>query len=1182
MVTTLDEWPLIAHRMWASDCNVGFGSWWFIVAQVVLLSLLTANLFTAVVSYGFGKMRHEMNKSAFTGEEVFGKGPKEETGPADDKETFLSERPFPFIGGISPAAYDLVHSNAFEYAVLFCIVGNAVTMASEYHGMTQGHKDALLFFELAFLAVFTVEMLLKWVGMGMNVYFADRFNCFDCSLVAFGIVGAIADVALEGSSSGRVVRILFRMFRVARLLRLAGKKSTLGILLQTIFSSWSAIANLLVFTSFTLVVYAIIGMHTFGYTCHGGELADAEVPRTSFASFSDSVLACFQVMSGEDWAPIMYYYMHCSSPSGAAIFFCTLTVSCGFVLVSMFVAVILENFELAEEQKAKAQADNLKSKVAKEAVTQSGGSVELPTWRMRCWVIAEKRWFERFVLAVIMASTIVMSLEYPSQQELTAEQEEWQNTLETINLCFFTGFCLEALIKLAAYGFGGYFKDNWNRLDFAVVLLGAVDVAVFLVTGAKSSATNVLRLFRVLRPLRLIKRNEGMVVIVNALINCIPMVLSVVGLVALLYVMFAIIGMHMYMGMLYGCAEQSGVGDSPTDSLSNATGDLVNNATGESPGDFNFDISSLNEADCLARGGAWENPNYFSFDDIFSSFKTLFIISTTEGWVTVMEAVMDTPSAMGDPPSLNNSQLGAAIYCCGFIVFGSFFSANLFVGILVSFFGESSGNALLTESQRKWVQLNMLAMQLAPDPVTAPEQPARRACYNISTSHTTELFIGGAIVVNTLLLMLEHFPMDEGFADILNILNTIFLLIFTVECVIKMVGLGVKSYFTVSVWNRLDFSIVAISWVSMAAEGLSAFSGGRALRVFRLLLLLKNTESLRTLLRTLVLSLPPAMNITLLLMLVLFVFGIIGMHLFGGLPLGNPLEDTINPYDNFDTLPTAVRVLFQIATGQDWVSKAEEIEQKMEAAGYVGSALVIPYMVVFYISSVFIFINLFVAVLLENFELNFDPDALEVKSADLAKFKTAWEAIIPPGEMFIPIKKVKRLVETSDLGVLSQVLDDRQWWPHLLANIGWDSAKEPSDADVVGFRKLLLALALMFVSIDALPLEQRITEAQQLKTRAERTASRLIHAIIVAKLHMKHPEKYCKPELRAANADTPDAEFYRKYRHVVAFCRNMMIVQIVAINKISAEHVKNNDQHLTELMALQEEAVGSATCVSPP
>jgi hypothetical protein len=536
-----------------------------------------------------------------------------------------------------------------------------------------------------------------------------------------------------------------------------------------------------------------------------------------------------------------------------------------------------------------------------------------------------------------------------------------------------------------------------------------------------------------------------------------------------------------------------------------------------------------------------------------------------------MEAAMDTPSVMGDAPSKNNSQLGAAIYCCTFIIFGAFFSANLFVGILVSFFGQSSGNALLTEGQKQWVQLNMLAMQLAPDPIIPPEHPARRACYNISVSHKTELFIGGAIIVNTLMLMLEAYPMDQGFADLMEVCNFVFLLIFTIESAIKMTGLGVRSYFSVSPWNRLDFTIVAISWISMAAEGLSVFSGGRALRVFRLLLLLKNTESLRTLLRTLVLSLPPAMNITLLLTLVLFVFGIIGMQLFGGLPLGNPLEDAINTYDNFDTLPAAIRVLFQIATGQDWVSKAEELEQKMLAADYVGQSLALPYMVVFYISSVFIFINLFIAVLLENFELNFDPDALEIKTADMAKFKAAWEETVAPGEMQMPIRSVKRMIEKSDLGVLSQVMDDSQWWPHLLANIGWDTAKDPTDEDVVGFRKLLLSLALMFVSIDALPLEERIAEARRLTDRAERTASRLIHACIVAKLHLKRPEQYCDPELRARHASDPD--FFKKYRHAAIFCRNMMVVQIVAVNKISAEHVRNNDEHLLELMALQAEVV---------
>lgn len=1163
VVTTLDEWPLIAHRMWQSDGNVGFGAWWFIVVVVLLVSLLTVNLFTAVVSYGFGKMRNELHRSAFTGEEVFGKGPtEEETGPVDDKETFVSERPFPFIPAISPAAYDLVRSNAFEYTILGAIVGNAICMASEYHGMSKGHKDALVLFEVGFLVVFLIEMLIKWSGMGMSAYFADRFNCFDCTLVVFGIMGFIADLALGGSSSGRVVRILFRMFRVARLLRLAGKDSTVGILLKTIFSSWSAIANLLVFISFTLVVFAIIGMHTFGYTCHGGELADAETPRTSFASFSDSLLACFQVMSGEDWAPIMYYYMHCSSPVGASIFFTSLTVSCGFVLVSMFVAVILENFALAEEQKARAQAEVLKSKVIQNL--DNGSLEELPQWRWNCRSIAEKKWFERVVLVIIMASSVVMGLEYPTQQQLTADQQEWQDTLEKVGLCFFAGFCIEASIKLAAYGITKYLRDPWNRLDFLVVLMGALDLVVYVVSGSKSNVTNVLRLFRVLRPLRLIKRNEGMVVIVNALISCIPMVVGVVGLVALLYMVFAIIGMHMYMGMMFGCAEQpeaNTTADLSMDSLSNATGD--------------FDMSSLNEVDCLERGGAWEHVSYFSFDDIFKSFKTLFIVSTTEGWVTAMEAAMDTPSVMGDPPSENNSQLGATIYFSAFIIFGAFFSANLFVGILVSFFGQSSGNALLTEGQKQWVQLNMLAMQLAPDPIIPPEQPARRACYNISISHNTELFIGGAIIVNTLMLMLEAYPMDQGLADLMEVFNFFFLLIFTVESVIKMAGLGVRPYFSASAWNRLDFTIVAISWISMAAEGLSVFSGGRALRVFRLLLLLKNTESLRTLLRTLVLSLPPALNITLLLTLVLFVFGIIGMQLFGGLPLGNPLEDAINTYDNFDTLPAAVRVLFQIATGQDWVSKAEELEQKMLAADYVGQSLVLPYMVVFYISSVFIFINLFIAVLLENFELNFDPDAQEIKSADMAKFKAAWEQTVAPGQMQMPIKSVKRMVEKSDLGVLSQVMEDSQWWPHLLANIGWDTAKDPTDEDVVGFRKLLLSLALMFVTIDALPLAERIAEAKRLTARAELTASRLIHACIVAKLHLKRPEQYCDPDLRAKHATDPD--FFKKYRHAVIFCRNMMVVQIVAVNKISAEHVRNNDEHLLELMALQNEAV--RTCV---
>eukprot|EP01047_Picozoa_sp_COSAG01_P045172 COSAG01_NODE_4141_length_5297_cov_78.284973_1_plen_758_part_00 len=731
----------------------------------------------------------------------------------------------------------------------------------------------------------------------------------------------------------------------------------------------------------------------------------------------------------------------------------------------MFVAVILENFELADEHKIRAQADVYKIKVAATSKSVAHENLPMGQWRQRCRSLAQNVWFERLVLLMILASSVIMAMEYPAQQTLTDGEDEWQTTLEAVGLVFFIGFCCECVIKLAGYGIAVYWADPWNRLDFSVVVVGLIDITVYLVIGSHNSATRVLRLFRVLRPLRLVKRNQGMVVIVNALIACIPSIASVVGLVALLYVVFAIVGMHLFMGLFFGCSYAS---DS-------------NNGTSASALDF----TSFDEVQCVQYGGTWEHATFYNFDNIFSAFKTLFIISTLEGWVDVLHTMMDTPSADGMPLSKNQSFFSGSLYCCMFVVFGALFAANLFVGVLVSFFGRSSGSALLTDGQRQWVQLNMIAMQLAPDPIAPPSHPLRLVCYKIGDSRTTENFIGSIIILNTAMLMMERFPMDSTEAEIMEIANTVFLLIFSVEASVKLIGLGVRPYFELSAWNRLDFGIVIISWISMAADGLSVFSGGRALRVFRVLLLLKNTASLQTLLRTLVLSLPPAINITSLLMLVLFVFGIVGMQLFGGLPHGEPNQDAINTFDNFDSISAAMRVLFQIATGQDWVSKVQELEEKMTAANYSGVPLVVPFMVAYYISSVFVFVNLFIAVLLENFELTFDPDALDIKTVDLNKFRQAWDEMLPPGPQStgMPIKKIKRMVEVADLGVLSDVMDDAQWWPHLLVNLGWDTAHQPSDTDVVGFRKVLLSLALMYVSIDALPLEERIAQAQQLKMR---------------------------------------------------------------------------------------------------
>merc|ERR1711988_209889 len=92
-------------------------------------------------------------------------------------------------------------------------------------------------------------------------------------------------------------------------------------------------------------------------------------------------------------------------------------------------------------------------------------------------------------------------------------------------------------------------------------------------------------------------------------------------------------------------------------------------------------------------------------------------------------------------------------------------------------------------------------------------------------------------------------------------------------------------------WNRLDAFTVVTSWIGIVAENAGGIQALRAIRVTRLLLLLKNAPQLQSLLKTLLISLLPAFNITILLLLVLFVYAVVGMHLFGEMPRGQFVTD---------------------------------------------------------------------------------------------------------------------------------------------------------------------------------------------------------------------------------------------------------------------------------------------------
>ena len=124
--------------------------------------------------------------------------------------------------------------------------------------------------------------------------------------------------------------------------------------------------------------------------------------------------------------------------------------------------------------------------------------------------------------------------------------------LEWVYLYIFT---FELCTKVIAYGFlfhkHSYLRDPWCQLDFLVVSLAWLPI-LFPSMGNYS----VLRAFRALRPLRALKRVPGMPLLVQWILSVLPKMGNVLGLGGFVFLVFGIVGMELFQGMLhYRCVR---------------------------------------------------------------------------------------------------------------------------------------------------------------------------------------------------------------------------------------------------------------------------------------------------------------------------------------------------------------------------------------------------------------------------------------------------------------------------------------------------------------------------------------------------------------------------------------------------------------------------------------------------
>jgi hypothetical protein len=215
-------------------------------------------------------------------------------------------------------------------------------------------------------------------------------------------------------------------------------------------------------------------------------------------------------------------------------------------------------------------------------------------------------------------------------------------------------------------------------------------------------------------------------------------------------------------------------------------------------------------------------------------------------------------------------------------------------------------------------------------------------------------------------------------------LNTFFLVIFTLEMVIKLLAYSTKGYFQEQ-WNRMDFAVVAMSWVGRFGQVKSGAELARVFRTVRVFLIFHKVEGLTTLFSTVLAVLPSAAYMIVLILLLFFVYAILGMQLFGDEPTTHA---NYNEHNNFSDFVHSMKLLFQITVGQSLTYISHDLRHH-------GMHVVFMYFASFYFWSSYVMMNLFVGVLVDTFDLQHTPHgdenaAPEFPAADMWTFREMW------------------------------------------------------------------------------------------------------------------------------------------------------------------------------------------------
>ncbi|XP_032923704.1 voltage-dependent R-type calcium channel subunit alpha-1E isoform X3 [Catharus ustulatus] len=647
-----------------------------------------------------------------------------------------------------------------------------------------------------------------------------------------------------------------------------------------------------------------------------------------------------------------------------------------------------------EEEMEKKKRKKEKSETGKAMVPHSSMFIFSTTNPVRraCHYIVNLRYFEMCILLVIAASSIALAAEDP-----VLTNSDRNKVLRYFDYVFTGVFTFEMVIKMIDQGLilqdGSYFRDLWNILDFIVVVGALVAFALANALGTNKGrdikTIKSLRVLRVLRPLKTIKRLPKLKAVFDCVVTSLKNVFNILIVYKLFMFIFAVIAVQLFKGKFFYCT------DSSKDTQKDCIGNYVDH--------------EKNKMEVKCR--EWKRHE-FHYDNIIWALLTLFTVSTGEGWPQVLQHSVDVTEEDRGPSRSNRMEM-SIFYVVYFVVF-PFFFVNIFVALIIITFQEQ-GDKMMEECSLEKNERACIDFAISAKPLTR-YMPQNRHTFQYRVWHfvvspSFEYTIMAMIALNTVVLMMKYYSAPYTYELALKYLNIAFTMVFSLECVLKIIAFGFLNYFR-DTWNIFDFitvigsiteiiltdtkvkqglGAVGVGWwwglpppsdplISSQLVNTSSFNMSflKLFRAARLIKLLRQGYTIRILLWTFVQSFKALPYVCLLIAMLFFIYAIIGMQVFGNIKLDE--ESHINRHNNFRSFLGSLMLLFRSATGEAW---QEIMLSCLEGKGCepdttatsgqnenerCGTDLAYVYFVSFIFFCSFLMLNLFVAVIMDNFE----------------------------------------------------------------------------------------------------------------------------------------------------------------------------------------------------------------------